>query len=444
MPKLIALLLLLTLPFAAHAAQQVQTLTNPNVSDPVWYLTDPSTNLISAQLTFDGGISLDPEGKEGLVNLLGGLMLSGADDLNAEKLAETLKDHAISISIDSRRDETILSLSAPARYWDEAVKLVADITAKPLFDQGEIDRAIAAQTASIKSDLSDPDWRAMRLMNGIVFENSVYARPGAGSATSVNHLKRNDFIQVYKRIFGSKPVHAVFVGKAGQDEINQMMAAFAPLPKAAESAPFDYRNFKAAKRYHQNFDVPQTSLYYILPGLHADDSDYAALTILNAVLSDGFGSRLMKALREESGLSYGVSGGISDSPGGALWAFSVRVDSGKLDEAAAILEREVAETATTLLPQKDIEEAAKVLAAQLPMGWTSSSAIAAQLAEAQRDGYSPDYLNEWQKRLLAVKAEDVQKLATRLLQDKQSVMIAVGRARPDDSWIERADLPNMD
>lgn len=444
MPRIILLILTLLWPISgALAAQNVITLDNPNVASPVWILPDDTTNVISAQITFEGGITSDPVGKEGLGNLLGGLMLSGAGERDAAALAQTLKDHAITISVQSRRDDTILSLTAPARYWAETAKLVADIIRRPRFDTGEVIRAIAAQSASIRSDLSDPDWRAMRLMNGIVYEGAPYARPGAGSLKSLNRLTRNDFITAHKTIFGSKPVQAVFVGDVDNVKITTMLSAFDGLATPAKSAISEMRHWQGEKAYHQRFDVPQTSLYYILPSLPTDDPDYATLAVLNAVLSDGFGSRLMKALREESGLSYGASGGTVDARGGSLWVFSVRVPDAKLDQAADILRREVRETASETLPKTEIDAAAQSLAAQLPLGWTSSPAIAGQLAEAQRKGYGTDYLAMWQKRLLDVTPEAVQKLAQRLLRTENSVMIAVGRTRPE-GWDDRPDLPNME
>lgn len=437
---------MLFLPFHAIASEAVQTLENNNVSQPAWILSDPSTNVISMQLTFSGGITYDPNGKEGLTSLLGDMMTSGAGHMNAARLAEMIKDHAISLNISSRRDDTIVSLTAPARYWDTATELTKDVLLHPTFDQGEMERMIAAQTASIRSDLADPDWRAMRLMNGIVFQSSPYARPGSGSVSSVNRITRSDFSNIHKRIFGSKPVQAVFVGDVDQNKAEKMLAVFEGMPAAAEITIPDMRQWgKGNVAYHHTYNVPQTSLYYILPGVSPTDPDYAALTILNAWLSDGFGSRLMKALREESGLSYGVSGGVSDAKGGAIWVFSVRVGDGEMAKAADILRREIASTATTPAKQEEIDQTAKTLAAQLPMGWTSSPAIAGQLAEAQRQGFGPDYLATWQKRLLAVRAEDVQQLAKRLLANDRNVMIAVGRTKPENSgWVEQVQLPNMD
>jgi zinc protease len=435
------------LPFHVFAAQAVQTFETDNVSQPVWMLPDPSTNVISMQLTFRGGITLDPNGKEGLTSLLGDMMTSGASDYDAAALTQIMKDHAISLSINSRRDETIVSLTAPARYWDMASALTSDILLHPTFDQGEMTRMIAAQTASIRSDLADADWRAMRLMNGIVFKGSPYARPGAGSVASVNRLTRKDFANIHQRIFGAKPVQAVFVGNVDQSRARQMLAMFVDdLAAEPETATPDMRVWGTGNTsYHHAYNVPQTTLYYILPGVSPTDPDYATLIILNAWLSDGFGSRLMKALREESGLSYGVSGGVSYAAGGSIWVFSVRVADAELAKAADILRREIADTATTPIQQSEIDVTAKTLAAQLPMGWTSSPAIAGQLAEAQRNGFGPDYLKTWQKRLLAVTSEDVQQLAKLLLAGDRNVMIAVGRTRPESpAWIEETRLPNMD
>lgn len=435
------MLFLLLVPFGAYAAQTIETYTTPSVAQPVWFLPDPSTNLIAAEFTFDGGISLDPNGKEGLVNLLGGILLSGAGDRDAQDLAQFLKDHAIGIGINSTRDETIVSISAPSRFWPQATSILKDILFAPRFDTGEIERAKASQAAALRSDLSDPNWRAQRIVNGLVFEGSPYARPGAGTADTVTNLTQNDFRAVYKLIFGAKPVHAVFVGNADELRIDEALYSFASLPASApDTDKSDYRRLTPPRQIFHEFDVPQSSLVYVLPGLPAQDKEYAAYTVLNALLGDGFGSRLMSALREESGLSYGVSNGQSDARHGALWIFSLQVGDKDTAKAAAILQREIGNTITKPFSKAEVKKAAESLAAQLPMGWTSSSAIAGQLGAAQRNGYSTDYLNEWQTKLRSVTPKHVQKMAQRLLQNKHSVMVTVGRTQPD-GWTNVPHLP---
>ncbi len=440
-PLILGLCLLMTLP--AQAAQPVEVVQSP-LAGPVWALKDANTNIIAVELSFAGGISTDTADKAGRTSLMSGLLSRGAGDLDAAAFARALKDNAVSLSVDIGRDEAILRLSAPVARWDKALSLLNDVITRPHFDEHDFQQARAENIAAVKSQSADPGWQAQRLVNGLVFEGSAYAQPGMGSVGSLNRLTRADMVAAHKAIFGFAPRSAVFVGNADPMRMQSVLDVFAKMPPAPVSDKTgDWRKMAPALQVFHAYDVPQASVLYIVPGLQVDDPDFAALSVLDALLADGFGSRLMKAVREDSGLSYGISSGLANADHGALWQFSLSAPSGKIDLVAGKIRAVLADASKTPFTDKEVKDTAESLAARLPMGWTSSANIAAQLGAAQRDGWGPDYLDAWAARLRAVRPADLTRVAQRLLDGKTGLMAVVGRDVPSADWTTVPVLPGL-
>lgn len=433
--------LLMTLP--AQAAQKVEIVPS-SLSGPVWALPDTNTNIVTVELSFVGGISADSAAKAGRSSLMSNLIYRGAGDLDAEAFARALKDNGVSLSVDVGRDEAVIRLSAPAGRWNTALALLGDIVARPRFDQTEFARSRAEQIAAIRNQTADPEWRAQRLINGLVYENTPYAQPGMGSVASLNRLTRDDMVAAHKAIFGFAPRSAVFVGQVDPARIQSVLALFAHSPAApAADTATDYRHLSPARQVFHPYDVPQANIIYTVPGLPVDDPDFAALSVLDALLADGFGSRLMKAVREDSGLSYGIHSALANADHGPLWQFSLSAPSDKIDLVADKIRSVLKDAADKPFTDAEVKDAAESLAARLPMGWTSSPAIAAQLGAAQRDGWGPDYLDAWSARLRAVTPADLTRVAQRLLDGKTGIMAVVGRSLPSSEWQDTPVLPGL-
>lgn len=432
----IAFLLFLT---PAQAAEEVSVVQGYPM--PVWVLTDSTSNVIAVQLRFAGGVSQDPAGKSGAGVLMTDLIQRGAGSRDAEEFTNHLRDHAITLSADMGRDETVLRMTAPAAYWKEAAQALLDIVRSPHLDPEEIARAKNETLAVLRDQESDPNWRAQRLANGLVYEGSPYALPGSGTVTSVAGLDRSDLLAAHARVFRHSPRGAVFVGAADEETAKRFLSTLTSMPKAPPPKPLDYRRLNQPRNVFHPFEVPQTTLIYVLPGLSRHDPEFPALAVLDALLADGFGSRLMKEFREESGLSYGIGSSLSNPDHGPVWQFDVQVPGDRAEEAADRLRRIIGETAKIRFSEEDVKKARNSLADSLPMGWTSSPSIAGQLTAAQHDGLGPNYLAGWQSRLREVTVQDVQRAALQLTPETKGLMVAVGGSKPSDEWEEVIELP---
>lgn len=441
---LCAISLLLFVTNYAHAETPVTTINLSGVEQPAWVLEDETSPLFVVNIRFQGGISNDKNGQEGLTSLWNDLVLRGTTGMDFATMVTYMKDHAIDIALSSGRDDTILSLKAPYRYKNEAITLLHDVVQNPKLDSDELTRLKEVYLSSIQSNLGNVNWRGQRIINGLAYKNSPYAKPGSGSLQSIKSMTLDDIKTRHAVFLAQSPEHLVAVGHITKADLEKITSIWDKKAVSHGDKDNDYRNLNKTVKTHHPFDVTQTELNYVIPALPSDHPDFAAQSVLEFMLSNGFGAPLMKALREESGLSYGVSSYITSSDHGGLWVTQVDVPPTKVNDAVTIIENTFEHVIEgTILTDTDLAEAKHAITASLPMGWTSSGAIAGALMGAYDQGFTPDYLNEWSAMINKITIDDIRRVAKNLLLQDNKLIVSVGAIKPDAGWTTMDDLPNM-
>jgi zinc protease len=89
-----------------------------------------------------------------------------------------------------------------------------------------------------------------------------------------------------------------------------------------------------------------------------------------------YASRLSRDLRENSGLVYSVSSTLEADPTGAFYTISYGCDPGNVSRARAIVERDLKEMQTSMVPEEILNRAKVLLLQQIPLSEASVGSIA--------------------------------------------------------------------
>ena len=126
----LCLFLFISLPFAVIAQNNGAQILDVQefVSDEgitAWLVEDHTVPVISMHFAFKGaGSALEPDEKQGLVQLLSNTMDEGAADLDSQTFQKTLADNSISLSFSGGRDNFGGSLKTLTKNKDLAFDLL--------------------------------------------------------------------------------------------------------------------------------------------------------------------------------------------------------------------------------------------------------------------------------------------------------------------------------
>lgn len=431
----VAALVFLTLLLLAFLGRPAGAVDIEKVKSPggieAWLVQEDTVPLIAMSFAFrDAGSSRDPAGKEGLANLMSGLLDEGAGSLDSATFQKQMEEKAIRISFDAGRDGFFGTLQTLAANRDAAFGLLRLAISEPRFDDEAVERIRAQVISGIRHDARDPDAIAGRLFAETLFPGHAYGRPSDGTEKSVAAIDRDDLKLFRMAAFGRDRLVIAVVGAIDAATLGPLLdKTFGDLPKTA--APLEIADTVpvSGAKASATLAIPQTIIRFGGPGLKRDDPDFMAAFVMNHILGGGsFSSRLYQEIREKRGLTYGVGTYLTPYDHAGLFVGGLGTSADKADEAIALIRQELTRMAADGPTEKELADAKAYLTGSYALRFDTSSKIARQLLAIQLDRLGIDYVRTRNAQINAVTLDQVKAAARRILDAGAPTIVTVGPA----------------
>jgi predicted Zn-dependent peptidase len=154
--------------------------------------------------------------------------------------------------------------------------------------------------------------------------------------------------------------------------------------------------------------------------------DYIAGQVMNRVLGAGPSSRLFRIIREEKGYTYGVGSGFSSSRVLNFFNASTSVRTDVTEPALAELLNQFRDIRDRAVPAGELDDAKNAIVASFVLGLESSSSVLGRWMEQREYGFPEDYWDTYSQKVMAVTADEVQRVAKKYVPADNAQIIAVG------------------
>lgn len=410
---------------AARAEVRIQEVKSDK-GITAWLVEDYAVPLVSMKFQFEGGSTQDPAGKEGLANLMTGLFDEGAGDLDSDDFQTLLDETGAEMGFRESNDAVSGSVRLLADQQDDAFELLALAIQKPRFDQEPIDRIRSQVVAGIAANERDPETQAAHVWAAAIYGNHPYARPDAGTAQSLATITADDLRAFHKANFARDNLHVAVVGAIDAETLKKRLdQVFGGLPEKAHLVPVGRVDLKLGQNVHNEYELPQTSLQLVYPGVSRDAPDFLAAALMDQVLGgSAFSSRLFDQVREKRGLAYSVSSSLSNQANSSSLVISTATRSDRAGETLGVIQDVVRKMAEDGPTAAELESAKKyMIGAYAINNLDSSSAIASTLVDLQVEKLGIDYMQRRVDLINGVTLDQVKAAARKLLSVEPAVMI---------------------
>ncbi|MDA1191908.1 MAG: pitrilysin family protein [Candidatus Poribacteria bacterium] len=372
----------------------------------------------------------EPKDKIGLAGLMATVMRTGGTvSMEPDALNETLEFLAASVESGMSAENASVGLSAMSKDIDTVLTIFADVVINPAFREDKLELARNQAVEGIRRQNDNPAQIASRELHKAVYGDHPYAN--TATAATLSAITRDDLIAFHKAYYRPANMLVAVSGDFERDAIiAKISEAFAGWnPSGEEVAPIppveegDY-----AGVYHAEKDLPQVTVYFGHLGVTRTNPDWFPILVLNEILGgSGFTSRLMREVRTNLGLTYGVGTVFrrSTERGMFLGGSSSRSETAvqAMQAIKAIMEGIRAEPVTD--QEIDIIKNSEINS--FVFSYTSSAAIAEQALRLDYFGYPSDYLDTYTDKVAAVTKDDVLRVAQEYLHPDKLAIITVGK-----------------
>ncbi|KLN62342.1 hypothetical protein WH96_02185 [Kiloniella spongiae] len=395
-----------------------------------WLIEDRSNPIISMKFAFSGGSSVDPDGKEGLANLVAATIDEGAGNLDSQTFQAELNDLSISLGFNAGREFFSGELVTLKKNKVKAFELLNLSLTAPRFDSEPVERIRTQISLVLEQRLDDPGYKAQSTLRDLYYPNHVYGRPNDGTLASLKNITVLDMKNYLNENISRDNLTVAVVGDIDAVELGQFLdQAFEGIIQKAK--PFRVPGAKPAIKGGTiilDEDIPQSEVLMAQPGISRDDPDYYAAFIVNHVLGGGsFSSRLYQEVREKRGLAYSVGSYLSLLDQAPLLMASVATQNERVAETIRIMKEQWSLMAEEGPSEQELNDAKTYLTGSFPLSFTSTGRVANILLAMQLNDLGIDYLDQRNEYLEAVSLADAKRVAKRLFDTDALTVVIAGR-----------------
>jgi zinc protease len=423
------LLLCLSVVPAVHAMPAIQHWVTEN-GVRVYFVPAPELPMVDITVTFAAG-SVRDDGQAGLAGMTSTLLDMGAAGLSADEIATRIESLGAELSTASAREMASVSLRSLSdeAHLQPALKILADVLARPNFDASDFERERQRTLVAIRRSEQSPSTVADYRFFQAVYGDHPYGHRPSGTDESIKALKLESIKAFYKRYYvGSNAVISIVgdLDRQSAEALVQQLTADLPEGKRAAALPV-VSPLKQADEERILHPSTQTHVYMGAPGMHRGDPDYFPLYVGNHVLGGGgLVSQLHEQVREQRGLSYSVNSYFSPMERDGPYLLSLQTRNDQVDEALALM-RDILQKFVDKGPtDKELAAAKKNITGGFPLRISSNSGIIDHLNMIGFYDMPLDYLDTFNDKVTAVTQQQIVDAYQRRVLPDTMVTIIVG------------------
>lgn len=389
------------------------------------------------------GSAADPQGQDGLANLVARLLTRGTLSRSATQLNQEVEYIGGSMYASADADHTVIGLRVLAKDIERALDLLADMIMHPAFSDSEVTRARQEVLNEIARGKDDP-WTVMsRAFNRDLFGSHPYGHPVNGYDSTVANLGRAQVREFYETWF--VPNNCYF-GAVGDFPAESLKTGFerrlagwtarpVPKPVVPELAPITGLRGRVINRPEMN------QAYIILGhyGIRENAPDVFACRLMNFILGGSvFSSKIGTAIREERGLAYDARSGFDRKLLGGSFTATTQTRTDSALTALNLLAKEMTEIREKGITADELKRTRDYFLGNFPLQYESFWDRTSALDRIALFDLGLDYLDRYAAKVKAVTKEEVVSAARNHVFPQDYVLVVVGNLTD-----EQLKIPGM-
>lgn len=384
--------------------------------------------VVSLSLSFNAGSIAEPAGREGLADMVAGLLTKGAGARSAEEIAAAIEGTGGSLNASAGSDFLTVSSTVLTPSLPLAFELLADVVMRPTFPESEVELLRTQTLSSLQVQLSQPGALADRALRQALYAGHPYG--SSATPASTRAITRDDIVTFHRARLRPADALLVLAGDVSLDEARRLATRVfrgwtgrPPALPAVQAPPTRTRSELVL--VHRPGSVQSNILVGNLTFTPTDPRWYAA-TVANKVLGGGADSRLFLILREQKSWTYGAYSDLLRRRGLGAFVASAEVRTEVTDSALGEMLTQLRRIGSEPIPAEELESAKGSLVGSYPLSIETAEQVAGAVANARLYGLASDYVQTYRVRLGAITAEQAQAAARTVARPDQGVIVVVG------------------
>ena len=386
---------------------------------------NPVAPVVAIALLLRMGSRWETAANAGISNFTHAVMVKGTTRRSGAELAATVAALGGKLSAAGDVDYSGIQATALARYWRELLALTAELALEPRLAPEEVDRERDWLLSRVQRRHDNAPSRAFDELYAAVYGSHPYALPSLGTRASLRRIDHAALVHWYRAFYRPERMTLAVSGQVSAAEvIAEARQRFGAVPGAAlpPDPPLPPPPVGGGRVV---VEAPAQQAQILVGGLapSLDHPDHAAVKVLSTILGGGMAGRLFVELRDRSALAYTAASYYDPVREPGLLVLYLGTAPANSAQAEQALRREVEKIQAVRVPAAELARAKGYLLGRYAMDRRTNERRAWYLAFHEVHAVGRAYPERFRRRVEAVTADDVQRVARRYLAPLTTVVL---------------------
>lgn len=361
------------------------------------------------------------------ISFFAGKMLSeGVPGLSSAQIATVFEKYGAQIEISPGFDFLSISVYCLSKHLKYLLPLIKQIIYEPLFPIKELNTLKNIQQQTLRVNNEKTSYVAGKKFRESLF-GSMHPYGRNLSESDIDHISRSEIKHFFEEFIKNKPFTIIASGGFDEDVENLISSHFGivAFTELVEFSPIPVSS-NQKDIFISDENRTQTSIRTGKLNIPMRHSDYQGLLIVNEILGGYFGSRLMKNIREEKGLTYGIYSSLVNWKNSSYFVIATDVKKELHAKAVAEIKKEIILLNESLVSSDELETVKNYLLGKIQASINTPFALSHIFKNLFINELSYTYYDNLFRTIEEITSEDIRSIANRYLSTDEMVTVSVG------------------
>ena len=394
-------------------------------------ITVPMNHLdsVTTLVAVGAGSRYETKKINGISHFLEHMFFKGSTKYPSAEQISTLVDGIGAVNnAATNKEYTYYWIKSAAKHLELSSDILSSMIKESLLQEEEVDREKGVIAEELRMYRDNPTRYIWDLYERLQFGDQPLGWDIGGNEKTINSLVKKDFVEYMNSLYSPSNMVLVYAGKIPANIKKTAERYFASLPKRNSHKSLPY---KSQKQTAPKIDIfykktDQANLILGVEGYDRYNPKRYAAGLLGTILGSGMSSRLFLQVRERRGLAYHVSAGHDSNIDTGTFTAYAGLKLEKVYEGLEVILAELMRTMAEKVTPDELKKAKEMIRGNLALRIESTNYLAEYAGIKFVLDRELETFDEYLKKIDAVTAEDIQKVAKELFQKNRFNLQVIG------------------
>ena len=386
------------------------------------WMKEVPNDTVRLDLFFDAGIT---RGNKSVPAIVHSLLLSGTKDLSSVEIHEKIDALGGFLDTDISFETAVVSIYCLREHIRQISNIVADAIQGLAFREIEVEDVLRSMRQQFAVNQQKVKYVAQQQ-----FRKHLFASNEDYSTISEESDYDEPAVLAYKKYWREHYLEGLtritLVGDLEVDEVDALIDLFGKWAVDGKVQHAGDFKFQAKRINFPKDDAVQCAVRmgrFLFPKSHPDYIDFQ---VLNTILGDYFGSRLMSNIREDKGYTYGIGSGVMDMNKTGYFVIVTEVGKEVLDLTLHEIKFELERLQNELVSDDELDLVKNYMLGQLLKSADGPYAMLDMYNSVDMYGLTLEFYDEAIQKIKHISPARIQELAKQYLNFEDFLIITAG------------------